>query len=226
MHHNDNVLAGLEKLVSLLPLHGRQKQLTRPLTAIHQAILFGFAETGVPPSIDFLRAITCDIELRSSLKHLADLDLIVLADDGVSVIGAYPFTREERPYRVTINGNDVYAMCALDAVSIAPMFGVRTKIMSACHVTGEPVTISMEADRILGATPADVRVGIRWQSTQGCAARNLCTEMIFLSGEEVALEWKLQDSDNISLYNLGEAIDFGDRFFSPLVSTRRQEHIN
>ena len=213
-----NVSEGLERLNQLLPLKARQDALNASERDLHRKVLKSFADIGKPLTRSQIAEQTGEERVSEVLEKLAADDLIVLSGDRKEITGAYPFTVEERVHRVNINGQDVYAMCALDALSIAPMCKASTRILSRCHVTDTPVEIQMNADKILSAIPADVHVGIRWQSTSGCAAKNLCMEMVYLKDASTAQVWQQQDNDNISIYPLGEAVEFGAAFFNPLLA--------
>lgn len=160
-----------------------------------------------------------DAEVDTCLKRLADDDLVVMAGDGREVLGAYPVTTEKTAHGIEVLGQRIYAMCALDAVSVAPVFDSVVKITSSCHVTGKPVVIEMHGSDILTAHPSlDVRVGVRWQKPVGHAAHSMCMEMVFLIDEHTARQWQGGDEMNISLFDLPAAVDFGSAFFRPLLS--------
>ena len=76
----------------------------------------------------------------------------------------------------------------------------------------------MNGNKVLQAMPADVHVGIRWQGTSGCAAKNLCMEMIYLKDTATAEAWQQEDIDNISIYSLDDAVELGAAFFIPLLA--------
>jgi len=211
-----NAAAGLDRLNGLLPLASRQAALDAPLRALHRCILRSFVTAGAPPPRADLAENPGVADIDTALQHLADNDLVVLTPDRNAIAGAYPFTLEERVHRVRVNGHGVRAMCALDALSIAPMFNVPAHIESACHVSAEPVMIDMQGREIVGAQPAAPVVGIRWQGTSGCAAQSLCLEMVFLRDMALAKAWQEQDPGNISLYSLAEAVDLGAAFFCSL----------
>jgi len=213
-----SISESLDRLNSLLPLKARQDGLEPALKELHRNILRSFATTGKPPSRAQIAEQVGADGVDDALMQLAENDLVVLSDDKQEVTGAYPFTVEERRHRVNVNGQDVYAMCALDALSVAPMCQASTRILSQCHVTDMPVEIQMNAAKVLLAHPKDVHVGIRWQSTSGCAAKNLCMEMVYLKDAATAQAWQQQDSENISIYALDEAVDFGAAFFNPLLA--------
>ncbi|MDX2476354.1 MAG: organomercurial lyase [Gammaproteobacteria bacterium] len=213
-----NISESLQRLNGLLPLKARQDGLEPALKELHRNILRSFAAIGRPLSRAQIAEQVGADGVDDALMQLAENDLVVLSDDKQKVTGAYPFTVEERKHRVNVNGQDVYAMCALDALSVAPMCQASTRILSQCHVTDTPVEIQMNAAKVLLAQPEDVHVGIRWQSTSGCAAKNLCMEMVYLKDAATAQAWQQQDSENISIYALDEAVDFGAAFFNPLLA--------
>ncbi len=210
----------LNRLNGLLPLQERQLRLTASLRNLHVAILRDYALHGRPPSRTAMERLVGDVD--SALQRLADDDLIVLTPDKTAISGAYPFTSESRAHRVAIDGREVHAMCALDAVSIAPMFELATCVRSQCHVQATPVEIHMQGARVLATTPAHPYVGIRWQSTAGCAAQSLCLEMVFLADRATAEAWQRDDPDNIDLFTLPDAVAFGAAFFRPLLADADQ----
>jgi hypothetical protein len=213
-----DLAAALDKLNSLLPLKAKQSQLEPQLRNLHIAILRHFAAAGKPLARDQVAQQLDDAEVDAALARLAADDLVVLTPDQRNIAGAYPFTAEERVHAVLVNGHTVHAMCALDALAIAPLFETATRIDSRCHVTDTPVEIHMQGTELLSAKPGDVRVGIHWQGTSGCAARSLCLEMVFLAGAETAQRWQQQDSENISVYELPDAVRFAAAYFRPLLA--------
>jgi len=212
-----DLAVALDKLNSLLPLKARQSQLEPQHRKLHIAILGHFARTGEPLPRDRIAQQLGEDGVDAALARLAEDDLVVLTPDRRNIAGAYPFTAEERVHAVLVNGHTVHAMCALDALAIAPMFEAAVRIDSRCHVTDTPVEIHMQGAELLSARPGDVRVGIRWQGTSGCAAQSLCLEMVFLGDAESAQGWRQQDSDNISVFELPDAVRFAAAYFLPLL---------
>lgn len=212
-----NVAAAIDQLNSLLPLRARQDALAPPLRELHRGILQSFAGQGVPPARAEIAARPGIDDVDAALAELAAGDLVVLNPARDAVTGAYPFTVEARVHRVQVNGRTVHAMCALDALSVAPMFGTATHIDSRCHVSDRPIAIDMQDTRIVSAHPAAPWVGIRWQATSGCAAQNLCLEMVFLYDRDTAEAWRQEDPEHISIFDLPDAVAFGAAFFRPLL---------
>jgi hypothetical protein len=198
------VAEGLRRLTEVLPLCERKASLPSRLAEIHSSILAGFATVGRPPEIDTDDALT-----------LAALDLVVV-DERQALVGAYPFSLEPTPHLVRLPRADVWAMCSLDALSVAPVFRTETKIESTCAVTGRPIEIEQRGALLTGADPPTPWVGIHWQQPCDSAARSLCREMVFLSDEETASAWGV-GGDSTFTCDLPSGIEFALEFFGPLV---------
>jgi hypothetical protein len=213
------VAIAVDRLNELLPLARRQAGLPAELAKAHRTVLRSFYDTGRPPEREALASWLSFCSVDEALARLGAEDLIVLSKDGRDVVGAYPMTSESTPHRLILPGRTVNAMCAVDALSVATMFGGAVEIHSKCRVSREPVLIRQCEDRVLEAAPATVLVGVSWQKPCGRhAAHSLCVEMVFLKDEDTAEAWHAGDLANHSLFGLPEAIEFGKRFFRPLVA--------
>jgi len=191
--------------------------LSTELKAAHQSVLLSLVNNGRPPTIDELEVFLGD-SYGDSLQTLAPDDLVVLNGEGTQPVGAYPVTSEITPHKITVNGKVIYAMCALDAVSVGPMFDVSVTIESRCHVSQTPITICMQGSELLETQPAsDIIIGVRWQMPSAVAAHSMCLEMVFFSDRQSSQSWKDADNNNISLFTLTEAVEFGKAFFLPLL---------
>jgi mercuric reductase len=87
-------------------------------------------------------------------------------------------------------------------------------------VTGEPVTVCLSGTTI--SNPADTRdlhFGILWAAADACSccANSLCMEMMFLKDHQTASQWLAADPANREIFDIDEAVDFGARFFKPLM---------
>ena len=210
--------SAIEKLNTLLPLKQRKRDLSPQLKAVHQDILYSLVRHGHPLSKKELEKILDESQVEDGLAILNQADLIVLDKKDKLPLGAYPVTIEQTSHKIMVNGNSIYAMCALDAVSVAPMFDVEVKIISHCHASQIPISIYMLGHNILESKPSvDILVGIRWQIPSNVAAHSICTEMVFLKDRKTAESWQQIDSENISLFTLAEAVKFGHAFFKPLL---------
>jgi len=214
----DTITAAVTRLDSQLPLKARQQQLDAPLVRVHQGTIRTLVEQGRPLTREEIAALLDGGDVDAALGRLGDDDLVVLSGDGKSAVGAYPVTSEDTPHRVTVQGHAIQAMCALDALSVGPMFQAEVEIHSRCHLTGEPIHIRQRDREILLAEPSgDIQVGVRWQSPTACAAHSMCLEMVFLKDRATGERWQGGDTQSISLFSLDQAIAFGAAFFVPLL---------
>lgn len=206
----------LAQLNAVLPLAARQAALATPLRDLHRHVLASFAQTGRPPRTPALAALVAPAPLESALRQLASLDLVVL-DDAGEITGAYPYTLEQTPHAVTLDGVELHAMCAVDALAIGPMTGRTGVIQSCCHQCGAPIVLTQRDEEIDPARVRDeLQVGIAWRDTGGCAAHSLCREMVFFCGAPHAAAWQAGRPQHCVLQT-AEAIALAKAFFLPLM---------
>lgn len=208
----------LNRLQGILPLKERQEDCSRQVKELHQQVLRSFVTRGRILTREEMAQHVSNLE--DAVNVLKSHDMVVFSGDGEPV-GAYPFTMEEREHKVQVNGHQVYAMCALDALAVSPMFGMKTQITSRCRITGDPVSIQQSGETIENPDEAgDIHFGIIWgaENADSCCADSLCMEMMFLRDSETARQWLAADSVNREVFTLQEAVEFGARFFVPLMS--------
>jgi alkylmercury lyase len=208
----------LKRLQRILPLKERQNECGRQIRELHQQVLRSFVISGrILTREEMARHVS---NLEEAVKVLRDSGMVIFSGDG-DPVGAYPFTMEAREHRVRVNRHQVYAMCALDALAVSPMFGMKTKIYSRCRITGDPVDIRQSGRTIENPVETgDVHFGIDWGAADAdsACADSLCMEMIFLRDSDVARQWLGEDSGDREIFTLAEAVEFASRFFVPLIS--------
>jgi len=210
----EQINTALNRLNAILPLAHNQSLLPSSLKKLHQDILNSFIK---PEQISLAQ-----IHQANTTEDLLTLEkekLIVL-DKRQHIDGAYPFSCQQREHTVKVNGHTTHAMCALDALSIAPMFGINTQIDSICRVTGKVIQLQ-QSDQTLLSSSATIYayIGISWasaSSTTSCA-ESLCLDLVFLHNKGVSIHWQAQDSNNREVFNLLDAIKLGTLFFKPLM---------
>ena len=207
----------VHRLNQLLPLKARQDKLSPALKTLHRAVIESLVTRGQPPSRAEVAALVGEDQVDVSLALLRAEDLIVLSADRQEIMGAYPVTAGNTAHEVLVNGQRIHAMCALDALSVGPMYGVPVEIRSRCRETGTAILVRQDGERIVEVSPSAARVGVRWQTPSGSAAQSLCMEMVFLQDDEAAAKWCRGDLQNHSVYTLDQAVDFGARYFRPLL---------
>ena len=212
------IQAALKRLNTQLPLKARQDKLSPALKVVHQKVLSSLIMQGRPPDEDDLKVILGGADMQTSLHRLGADDLIVLDAAGKHLLGAYPVTLEDTPHKLSVNGHLIHAMCALDAVAVAPLFATEVLIESTCYLSRTPIIIHMRGDSILEVQPtAAVTVAVRWQMPSAVAAHSMCMEMVFFRDRAGAEAWQGGDMEKTSLFTLPEAVAFGKAFFLPLL---------
>ncbi len=208
---------GYDRLTAIIPLARRQAALPTAWRSAHRAILAGYAGDGRPPSLADLERLPGIDDAKALLSRLAGDDMAVLDDNG-KIVGAYPFTSETTPHRVAVGGHAVQAMCAVDALAMAPMLKCVTRVDSSCEVSGQPVQVAMAGQAVTARHPIAPRVGIHWAPACGHTAHSLCRQMIFLADEEAVAGWRAEAPEARRIYTLEQAAALGAAFFVPLLA--------
>ncbi len=197
------VAEGVRRLRATFPLGERLRRLEPRTRAVQSAVLRSYVETGAPPAVSTLD--------EADLATLIDADAVVV--EGGGIVGAYPFSSGATGHVVRMGEVTVGTMCSLDALAVAPIFGVEAVVESTCVVTGDPVAVA-QPDFDRGST---VHIGVHFRSPDACAATSLCREMVFLRDAAAAAAWSTSDPDSRSVYRLPDAIAFAEAFFRDIV---------
>jgi len=211
----DPAVSGVRRLVALLPLAERLAQASPLAQQAYGRILERLRTRGLPVAAVDLREYDT-VQFRQVVDELAAADLVVADADHARVLGAYPLTTETTDHRLEVDGVPLFAMCAVDALAVAPVTGSRVLIDSRCAVSGTVVRIQQDGDTLDLAEPAGVQVGIAWQDTGGCAAHSLCRDMVFLCDAPTAAQWRDTGDGMRDIYDLSQALALARQFFLPL----------
>ncbi|WP_020385907.1 alkylmercury lyase family protein [Kribbella catacumbae] len=157
--------------------------------SVQQAILRTFATTGHPPEAADLGPATADGGRSTGevLKALHEADAIRLTEDG-QVAVAYPFSTTPTRHQVRIGSVDVYAMCAIDALGIAPMLNQDTLIEFVDLTTGQPITVT-NTRGLTTWEPAGAVVFIGAEAGGGPSADCCCNYLNFFTNQAAAEAW-------------------------------------
>lgn len=207
---NDHVRTGVERLNRILPLAERRSGLTLKLRGLHDCILYELAVHGRAPAWK-------DRACAQDLKDLAKRELIIL-DEAGEPVEAHPLTLESTDHVVRHGDVRIHAMCALGALSISPLFSFSTRIESRCAQTGERLALEQdEADMRVAAGAAHPVVAVRRRNACDCGTKRPGIEAVFIRDLVQADVWaREQDTDEVEIYSLDEAMACGATFFEPL----------
>ena len=215
---SDKLETALRRLKSILPLKENQEKCSAQVKHLHQQVLRSFISRGRILTREEMAQHVSDLD--EAIKELKKRGMVTFSENDEPV-GAYPFTMNVREHKVRVNGHQVHAMCALDALAVGPMFGESARITSQCRVTGDPINIQMSGNTVVNTDGApDIHFGITWEAAdaESSCADSLCMEMIFLRDSEKAQEWLADASGGGEVFTLQEAVEFSSRFFVPLLS--------
>lgn len=189
--------------------------------AAQQAILRAFATTGHPPNAADIDPDTAGGGRSPAevLNALHEVDAIRLAKDGQIAV-AYPFSTAPTRHRVRIGEQvDVYAMCAIDALGVAPMLGQDTLIESVDVTTGQPITVTTSGGHA-SWEPAEAVVFIGADADGGRSADCRCDYLNFFADRDAAEAWtSAHPRVPGQILDQTEAEDLGARLFGHLLTT-------
>lgn len=218
MDHKVNT--ALKRLDSILPLLSGLLSLGSEDAALYCRLLNSYVERGYTLTRSEVGSIVSDAE--QLLNNVLASKLIVLDADG-NPAGAYPFTSQQREHKVNINGVTVNCMCALDALSVSPMFTLPAIIDSECRVSGKRIHLEQNGTAFSSGTP-DAWFGINWGAAADdtVCAESLCLEMMFLANQRIAEQWLAESPTTREIFDLSSAVDFAAAFFVPLAENCRR----
>jgi hypothetical protein len=175
----------------------RRARLSEAERELYFWILRRFATDGRPSGVK-VRAAAERLGLRAddALATLAREDLIHRGADGEIAV-AYPFSGRPTAHRVRFpREHDVNAMCAIDALGIAPMFGEAIEIESRDPVSGDEIHARVASDGSVEWSPESAVVvagAIRSQDEE--ASRGCCPVLNFFVSAANAERWLADHPD-------------------------------
>ncbi|MGW4842987.1 organomercurial lyase [Nocardia brasiliensis] len=187
--------------------------------AVHQAILWGFAEHGCAPEVAELSEVFAgqDVSIRSVLWRLHEADIIRLDRDG-GITSAYPFSSTPTRHRVHLAGGpSVHAMCAVDALGLAAMLDTDTELDSTDPVTHAPIKVAVRGQHLTADLPGVV-VFVGSRVGQGPSADTCCNYVNFFTDAAGARAWADQHLEIPGeILDLDAAHALGNQIFGNLL---------
>src|SRR5262249_49498092 len=151
-----------------------------------------FARSGKPLPLHEIREETSlTVEnLRTFIGELEAHDLLGSDPSDDVVLYAYPFTSDQTEHRVQLRGRELHAVCAIDALGMAAMFGTDVAIESSCPACGGGIeVVTAQGGKSLSyAWPSEAVV---WYDLaySGCAAASCCQSIAFFCSEAQLQQW-------------------------------------
>lgn len=198
----------------------RRSRLSHSERALYFWILRRFAERG-RPSREQLGSETerLGLELEPALARLRREDLVHLGGDGEITV-AYPFSGVPTAHRVRFrNGQQAFAMCAIDALGIAPMLDQPIEITSHDPLSDEPFHSHLSPDGSGSWQPdtAVVVAGVNDCHADSC--NGCCPVLNFFASSENAERW-LHEHPQVrgQVITIEDAIAAGRAIFADVLS--------
>ena len=190
---------------------------------VWRAVLELFARSGRPPQLHEIREETglSTENLRTLVAELEAHDLLGSDPSADSILYAYPFTGQSTEHCVEFRGRQIHAVCAIDALGVAAMFGTDVVIESSCRVCGGGIEIgTAQGGKSLSyARPVDVVV---WYDLvySGCAAVSCCRSIAFFCSVAELQQWVSAQNPQPTGYRLTlyEALEVGRALFEPVLA--------
>jgi hypothetical protein len=187
---------------------------------LHRRVLRGFAQ-GTPPSRRELErwAQELDVDLDSTLSALETNDVLRRDLATGTVALAYPFSATPTDFRVALDSTaqEVFAMCAVDALGIPTLAGRNARITSRDRSSGAQIEIQLEPSGAFRSEPHETVV-VAAVAGEGPSASCCCPYISFASDRasaQVLLEsWPGIEGE---IVELPAAIDAGRRIFGALL---------
>ena len=193
---------------------------------VWQTLLRMFAREGRPPRLAEIAAET-DLSPESVtaiLHELEERDLIGLEPGTDTIRFAYPWSTQQTGHRVSFGAHNLWALCAIDALATAPMYGTDVSVHSACAACADKVYVATalhgRALRTMSAPEAIVWYDF---SYAGCAATSCCPSITFFCSDkhlQVWLQTRQRRPQGVRL-SMAEALEVGGAIFGPVLAQRQ-----
>ena len=193
---------------------------------VWRTVLELFARSGKPPHLFEISEETgLSIEnLRTFIGELEAHDLLGSGPSADVVRYAYPFSSDQTEHRVQLRGRKLHAVCAIDALGIAAMFGTDVVIESSCRVCGGGIEIgtAQRGKSLSYARPVNPVV---WYDLaySGCAAASCCPSIALFCSEGELQQWVSAQNPEPKGYRLtlDEAPEVGRALFEPVLAVAK-----
>jgi hypothetical protein len=185
---------------------------------LYRLILDRFAQA-TPPSAEAIRerAQSLGLNPAEALARLVHEDL-VHADEHGAILVAYPFSAHSRGHRVLIdNTHAVEAMCAIDALGIAPMLDLPIEINSRDPVTGGEIWVRLDPGEGAWWEPETALVLAGSSCCEGPNFRGCCDVLNFFESHASAERYLRDHAELAGLpISIPDAIEAGRAIFGDI----------
>jgi hypothetical protein len=188
--------------------------------ALYRWILASFARA-TPPQVDELcdRASELGVQIEATLDLFASLDLVHHDAPSGEILVAYPFSARPRGHSVLIDSTTrVEAMCAIDALGIAPMLQLPIEITSRDPLSGAAIWVRLDPGEGAWWEPTTAVVLAGGACGDGPSFRGCCDVLNFFQTEDSADSYLVRHPDLAGFpISIPDAIEAGRTVFADLM---------
>ena len=187
----------------------KQEQSTQVLAASIQTIKL--LAQGQPVTKEQLRSQVSLTEDEVS-RYFANLEKNGCEFDGKGQLVGNALSLTPSPYQMQINGQALFAWCALDTLFLPAYVGQAAQVASTCHVTNIPISLTVTPKGVESLDPVTTVLSIVVPGiTPSCDLKAktgpqgpVCSTMHFFGSKEVATPW-LKDNPVMAILSIEEA---------------------
>lgn len=116
-------------------------------------------------------------------------------------------------HRITMDGKQLYAWCAYDAIYAPGVVGKTARIDSKDPVTGDTIRLTITPAGVSRVRPEDTVVSVVGAETdmRGGPESPRCSQMLFFASRESAERW-LPDHPGVSILTVEEVFEIAELF--------------
>lgn len=143
-------------------------------------------------------------------------------DSDGNLIGA-ALTQIPTAHQFHVNGQALYAWCALDTLFLPAYLDATAEITSKCPVTGTTIQLVVGPEGIQSFSPADTALSIVIPHLAGetCNTRDgFCGQIYFFESPEVAQQWA-EHRKGIAIFSLADAYQIAREVYIKPFTTHR-----
>jgi hypothetical protein len=168
--------------------NGRTLVIGAEAHAVYRALIAAMLAVGTLPDV----AAQAEATGLASGEVRAGLDALVAGDwagrdDAGAIVALYPFSIEPTPVQFRLDQSERYAMCAIDALGVAPMLDAEINIESCCPVCDAAIGLMVGPEGVRAASPETV--GVVYRRSVGPAHLSRCGATRFFCSPDDARAW-------------------------------------
>ncbi len=111
---------------------------------------------GVRPEVVAATLGTSLTAIERAVDDLIERGTMERAADSGELVAARGLSLAETPHRLTLDGRQLYAFCAVDAVGIPAALRIDARVESLCPACGARVTLALSGGTVTDASPGAV----------------------------------------------------------------------